>query len=75
MTKDIDYSHLDALEFRLHNERKRLENAKSEYEREMRSVWVAGIEKEIACELKFLGIERREEPAKSDDVLLDELFS
>lgn len=41
-------SHLDSLQIRLTNERERLANAKSDKEREIRSVWVAGIEKEIA---------------------------
>jgi len=44
-------THLDALRLRLSNERVRLANAKTAGEREMRSVWAAGIEKEIQCEM------------------------
>ena len=42
--------HIDTLELRLSHERVRLANAKNAKEREMRAVWVAGIEKEIAAE-------------------------
>lgn len=49
-------THLDALELRLSNERLRLSAATSTQEKEMRTVWVAQIEKEIAAEYKFLGI-------------------
>ena len=52
----IDLSHLHALEYRLSNERVRLAEAKTKKEIEMRKVWVAGIEKEIENEKKFLGI-------------------
>lgn len=47
--------HLDALNLRLSNERVRLQSAKTEREREMRRVWIAQIEKEIADEYRFLG--------------------
>jgi hypothetical protein len=43
-------SHLNALRVRLSNERVRLANAKTAGERELRAVWVAGIEKEIQFE-------------------------
>jgi hypothetical protein len=56
-------SHLDALELRLSHERSRLANAKTAGERELRSVWIAQIEKEIGAEL----------PEISDDELLAEL--
>lgn len=64
-----DYSHLDALQTGLSHERERLANAKSDQEREMRSVWVQGYEKQIANEKKFLGID----DTMSDDELLAEL--
>lgn len=44
-------THLDALRLRLSNERVRLANARTAGERELRAVWVAGIEKEIRCEM------------------------
>jgi len=62
--------HLDALNFRLSNERVRLANAKTVAERELRAVWVAGIEKEIAAELKFIGAPTLDEILMSDDELL-----
>lgn len=71
----VDLTHLDALRLRLSHERARLAAAKKPSEQEIRSVWVAGIEKEIAAELKFLGIEDQPLPDVSDDELLDELFS
>jgi hypothetical protein len=39
----------------------------------MREVWVAGIEKEIAAEYRFLGIEPEAECNMSDDELLASL--
>lgn len=50
-------NHLDALNLRLSNERVRLANAKSEGERELRKVWIAQLEKEVAGEIQFLGTE------------------
>jgi hypothetical protein len=73
--KKIDLSHLHALEFRLSNERVRLSEAKTKKEIEQRKVWVVGIEKEIANEKKFLGIDGIEEMNKiTDDDLLSELL-
>lgn len=43
-------SHLNALETRLSNERARLAAATTDQERQMRTVWVAQAEKEIARE-------------------------
>jgi len=63
--------HLDALNTRLAHERDRLANAKTARERALRSVWVAGNEREIASERKFLGL--AEIDAMSDDELLAEL--
>jgi len=50
-----DPSHLDALQLRLSHERTHLANAKTPSERELRKVWVAQIEREIAHEMDFLG--------------------
>lgn len=59
-------NHLDALQLRLFNERQRLAAAKTNAEREMRAVWVRGIEREIASEREFLS----EQPEMTDDELL-----
>lgn len=68
----IDYTHLDALNLNLSNERIRLGNAKTQQERELRTVWVAQLEKEIAAERGFLGV--TDAPEVSDDDLLNELL-
>lgn len=68
-----DTTHLNALNLRLSNERVRLANAKTEKEREMRAVWVAGIEKEIEDELAFLEKQPVELPEMTDEQLLAEL--
>lgn len=47
-------NHIDALQLRLSNERMALANAKTEGEKELRKVWIAQIEKEIAGEKKFI---------------------
>ena len=67
----IDFSHLDALELHLSNERIRLNKANSQKESNMRRVFVAQLEKEIAQERKFLGLP--EPDHVSDDELLAEL--
>ena len=46
-------THLDALEFRLSNERINLAEAKTDQERRLRAVWIRQIEKEIAAERKY----------------------
>lgn len=46
-------THLDALNLRLSNERIRLANAKTGGEIELRKVWIAQLEKEIAGEVQF----------------------
>lgn len=46
--------HLNALRFRLHNEKARLEATTSAREIEWRKVVVSGIEKEITAEICFL---------------------
>lgn len=62
-------THLDALNLRLSNERVRLANAKSKGESDLRTVWVAQLEKEIAGEQKHFC-----EPTMTDDELMAELL-
>lgn len=65
-------SHLNALQVRLSNERNYLAKAKTAGERELRTVWIAQIEKEIAREYEFLG--KQDKIAEmTDDELLAEL--
>jgi hypothetical protein len=64
--------HLHALNLNLSNERIRLSNAKTDGEIELRSIWIAQLEKEISEEEKLLGLKQ---PDISDDDLLSELFS
>lgn len=66
----MDYSHLDALNLRLSHERARYEADKNP----LRKVWIEGIEREIAAEYKFLGI-NPEIVSMSDDELLNELLA
>lgn len=67
----MDTSHLIALQTRLSHEVERLENSKTQKERELRQVWVNGIRKEISDEYKFLGMPEVVE--MSDDELFKEL--
>lgn len=67
-----DTTHLVALQKGLSAEKERLHTAKGK-EAELRSVWVAQLEKEIADEFKFLGIEPSV-PEMSDDELMKELL-
>lgn len=67
-----DPSHLGALELALSHERERLSRASNAQERALRTVWVAGLEREVSGELAFLGI-TREPVALSDDELFNEL--
>lgn len=67
-----DNSHLTALEIRLSHEREYLSVAKTDFEKEMRTLWISQIEKEIKDEKKFLGIED-EQINMSDDELLEAL--
>lgn len=64
----MNTTHLNYLELGLHNERQRLAAA-SGGERELRSVWVAQLEREVACERKFLGL-----PEVAQDVSNEELL-
>lgn len=50
------FSHLSALQYRLHNETRALAAARTDQERKMRAVWVAQIEREITAEYAFLGV-------------------
>ncbi len=52
----MDTSHLNALEYGLHNEMIRLRDAKSDNERALRSVWVRQYKKQIADERECLGM-------------------
>ena len=49
-----DLMHLHSLELRLSNERMRLSEATSQSEKDLRSVWVKQLEKEIQGEIEFL---------------------
>lgn len=62
--------HLTALSRRLGNEKAALAVATHSQEIALRTVWIAQIEKEIASEYAFLGIE-----PMSDDELLAELMA
>lgn len=70
-----NFTHLDALYLGLSHEKTRLAAAKTDNERELRQVWVAGIEKQIADEYKFLGLGLPEECDLTDDELLAELLA
>lgn len=69
----MDISHLNALEFGLHNESMRLKAAKSQGEIELRSVWVKQLEKQIEDERAMLGLAKSEVVEISDAELLAEL--
>ena len=69
----MDTAHLNALRLRLSHERGYLAAAKNEKERELRRVWIAQIEKEIADEQRFLGITSTTTVEMSDDELMKEL--
>lgn len=79
MTYNTD--HYEALMNRLSNEKSRLAACANPKEIELRKVWVAGIEKEIANEVEFLkdkGIEvyaSIDDLFMSDDELMNELLS
>lgn len=76
----MDTTHLDALEVGLSHERARLSASKPGLERELRTVWVHQLEKQIADEIKFLGLDAadlaaRTMPNMTDDELLAELMA
>lgn len=66
----MDLTHLNALNVRLSHERGYLAAAKSNVERDLRSVWISQIEKEISDERTFLGLGEDVVPEMSDDDLL-----
>ena len=68
------FSHIDALEFRLSNERQRLNRATKAQEISLRTVWCKQIEKEIADEYKRQGIVPAVVSDMSDDELLSQLM-
>ena len=65
------FAHLTALQESLSREQVRLAEAKNKNERDFRTQRIAMVEKEIAGEYKFLGMEQI--AAMSDDELLAEL--
>jgi hypothetical protein len=71
MPKDL--SHLDALNTRLRHEKEAIARSKSEDEIKLRKVWIDQIEREIADEYKFLGIDPSVSFEGSDEDLLNEL--
>lgn len=68
-----DLIHLHALELRLSHEREYLRVAKTEDERELRTVWIVQIQREIDRERDFVGGLISDLPAMTDDELLKEL--
>lgn len=63
-----DLTHLDALRARRIREQAYLAAAKSQREIELRTIWLAQIDREIADELRFLGLDA--EPADMTDAEL-----
>jgi len=66
-------NHLHALELRRSHEFTRLAAAKTVKERELRSVWIAQVGREIVGERAFLGLSEEVGVDLSDDELLAEL--
>lgn len=71
----MDLSHLDALNVRRSHERGYLAAAKTDRERQFRQVQIASVEKEIAGEYRYLGIDPVAECNLSDGELLAELMA
>lgn len=67
------FNHLTALQESLSREKVRLANATNQNERKFRLQRIAMVEKEIAGEYKFLGMDKI--AAMSDDELLAELVA
>ena len=65
----MDTSHLVALQEHLDREKARY----AKDGRPLRAVWIAQTEKEISCEMKFLGLDG-ELPEMTDDEILAELL-
>jgi len=70
-----DYIHLHALELGLSHEYARLRRARTPHERELRTVWIAQREREIAGERRFLGLPEVADVPMTDDELLAELMA
>lgn len=66
----VDTSHLVATHDRLCREKARLANAKTAKEREFRALQVSQAEKELAGEMRFLGMDDMPMPEMTDDELL-----
>lgn len=69
----MDFSHLNALEYRHNNESMRLANARSESEISLRTVWLAQLAKEISDERSRLGLGDRTEVEITESELMAEL--
>lgn len=70
-----DFSHLDAIYQRASHEKAALAAATKPQEIELRTVWVAGVEKERVAELRFLGLEADPRLVSLDDMLDDDLIA
>jgi hypothetical protein len=68
-----DTNHLVALQSRLSREKARLAAARSPKEIQTRTVWVAQAEREVAAELRFLGLP--DAPVNIDEILDDDIFA
>jgi hypothetical protein len=66
--------HLTALQVRLSHEHNRLARATKPAEIELRTVWVAQIEKEIAGELARIGELVHGEPLRAGDLIAGEAY-
>lgn len=69
-----DFSHLHALETRLSHERIRQAKASGQ-ELALRNIWVAQMEREIAAEKRFLGLDASFDDSMTDEELLAELLA
>lgn len=70
MAKEIDWSHMNALQARLYREQCRLAKATNSNEKTFRERQIAYCEREIQGEYKFLGIK----PVNFDDISDDDLL-
>ncbi len=70
----MNTDHLTALNVRLSHERARLAGAKTQQQRTMFAVRVAQCEREVAGEMKFLGMSQTAPLEMSDDELMRELL-
>jgi hypothetical protein len=74
VTAAVDTTHLKALNLRLSHARSRLNAARTDAERQLRTVWVDQLEREVAGERQFLGLPQETlVDDLSDDDLLAEL--